>query len=270
MLNHLETWLADRVRAKLPQSTKLLAGPMLPPAPADTPLLNIAVVSLRRRRGKPPADDDEARDAVHLTQTVTMNGDGLRVDFPLAPGTIQRLLEIETAPGRLGRHGDDYRLTVRKPAAEGQGAGSEMLTFYRPPAGDFKLLLKVDAPTRGYQQRSPCRATIRITAWAEQISQADELLTPAVATALAALADIDRFSLAACADPGFTLRLLNPRAGLGLLERTQTAGDRPLCRSTARLSLRGEWELTLALGAAPAAGTIDQLIPGVAVLGSSN
>jgi hypothetical protein len=165
---------------------------MLPPTPADTPLLNIAAVSLRRRRSKAPADNDEARDAVQLTQTVTMNGDGLRFDFPLATGTMERLLEIETAPGRLARRGDDYKLDVNKPPRR-RSHRDRSAHLLSPPAGDFKLLLKVDTPARGYQQRSPCRATIEINAWAAQISQADELLTPAVATALAALADIDRF-----------------------------------------------------------------------------
>jgi hypothetical protein len=271
MLNNFETWLAGSLRASLPESTKLVAGPMLPPAPADTPLLNIAVVSLRRRRSKPPADDEETRDAVRLTQTVTMNGDGLRFDFPLATGTVERLLEIETSPGRLARRGDDYKLDVHKldvhKLTEGEKVTEiEVLTFYRPPAGDFKLLLKLDMPARGYQQRSPCRATIEINAWAAQINQADELLTPAVATALAALADIDRFHLAACEDPGFTLRLLNPRADLSFLERTQIPGDQRLFRSTARLSLRGEWELTLALGTAPGEGKINKVVPSVKVL----
>jgi len=184
--------------------------------------------------------------------------------------TVERILEIESAPGRLARRGDDYTLTVHKPTEEEKGTGIEMLTFYRPPAGDFKLLLKVDPPTRGYQQRSPCRARLEISAWAAQISLADELLTPAVATALAMLADIDRFNLAGCADPGFTLRLLNPRTDLGVLERAEIAGDQRLCRSTARLSLRGEWELTVALGAVPAEDRINRVIPRMAVLGSSD
>lgn len=264
MLNSFETWLAGSLRASLPESTKLVVGPMLPPTPADTPLLNIAVVSLRRRRSKPPADDEETRDAVHLTQTVTMNGDGLRIDFPLEKGTVSRILEIETAPGRLARRGDDYKLHVHKLTE------IEVLTFYRPPAGDFKLLLKLDTPARGYQQRSPCRATIEINAWAAQISQADELLTPAVASALAALADTDRFHLAGCEDPGFTLRLLNPRVDLSFLERAQIAGDQLLFRSTARLSLHGEWELTLALGTALTEGKIDKVIPEVEVLGDTD
>lgn len=270
MLNNFETWLAGSLRASLPESTKLVAGPMLPPAPADTPLLNVAVVSLRRRRSKPPADDEETRDAVHLTQTVTMNGDGLRIDFPLEKGTVSRILEIETAPGRLARRGDDYELHVHKLTEGEEVTEIEVLTFYRPPASDFKLLLKLDTPARGYQQRSPCRATIEINAWAAQISQADELLTPAVATALAALADIDRFHLAGCEDPGFTLRLLNPRVDLSFLERAQIAGDQRLFRSTARLSLRGEWELTLALGTALTEGKIDKVIPKVEVLGDTD
>lgn len=267
MLNTFETWLAGSLRAPLPESTKLVAGPMLPPAPADTPLLNIAVVSLRRR-SKPPADDEEARDAVHLTQTVTMNRDGLRTDFPLENGTASRIVEIETAPGRLARRGDDYELHVQKVTEGGKVTEIEVLTFYQPPAGDFKLLLKLDTRARGYQQ--PCRATIEINAWAAQISQADELLTPAVASALGALADIDRFHLARCQDPGFTLRLLNPRADLSFLERAQIDGDRRLFRSTARLSLRGEWELTLALDTAPGERKIREVAPPrVAVLGGS-
>jgi hypothetical protein len=270
MLNKLETWLADSLRRTLSQGTALVAGPMLPPAPADAPLLNIALVSLRRPRSKPPADDEEARDAVHFTETVTVSGDGLRSDFPLAPGTATRILEIETRPGRLARRGDDYQIKVHSLRDGDHDRQLEMLTFYHPPPGDFKLLLEVDAPARGYRQRSPCRATIELNAWAAQISEADELLTPAVAIALAALADIDRFDLAGCADPGFTLRLLDPRADLGFLERVQIAGDQRLCRSTARLSLRGEWELTLALGAASAEGRIDQVIPSVGVVGSSD
>jgi hypothetical protein len=50
MLNTFETWLAGSLRASLPESTKLVAGPMLPPAPADTPLLNLSVVKLRPLR----------------------------------------------------------------------------------------------------------------------------------------------------------------------------------------------------------------------------
>ena len=265
MLNTFETWLAGNLRASLPESTKLVAGPMLPPAAADTPLLNLSVIKLRPLR-KAPDNAEDLRDAVQLTQTVTLNGDGLRFDFPLATGTIERLLEIETAPGRLAQRGDDYEPTVHKRTEGEEVTEIEVLTFYRPPAGDFKLLLKVDTPTRGYQQRSPWRARIEISAWAAQISQADELLTPAVAAALATLADIDRFHLAACEDPGFTLRLLNPRADLSFLERTQIAGDQRLFRSTARLSLRGEWELTLALGTAFAEGKIGKVIPSVTIL----
>ena len=266
MLNTFETWLADSLRVSLPASTKLVAGPMRSPVAADAPLLNLSVIKLRPLR-KAPSNAENRRDAVQLTQAMTMNGDGLRVDFPLEAGTIKRLVEIEAAPGRLARRGDEYKLDVHKLIEREKVTEIEVLTFYRPPAGDFKLLLKLDTPARGYQQRSPCRATIEINAWAAQISQADELLTPAVATALAALADVDRFHLSGCDDPGFTLRLLNPRADLSFLERTQIVGDQRLFRSTARLSLRGEWELTLALGTATTEGKIEKVIPSVKVLG---
>jgi hypothetical protein len=86
MLNTFETWLAGSLRASLPDSAKLVAGPMLPPPPADTPLLNLSAIKLRPLR-KAPSNAEDLRDAVRLTQTVTMNGDGLRFDFPLATGT---------------------------------------------------------------------------------------------------------------------------------------------------------------------------------------
>jgi hypothetical protein len=53
MLNTFETWLAGNLRASLPESTKLVAGPMLPPAAADTPLLNLSVIKLRPLRKAP-------------------------------------------------------------------------------------------------------------------------------------------------------------------------------------------------------------------------
>jgi hypothetical protein len=225
------------------------------------------VIKLRPLR-RASSNAEDLRDAVQLTQTLTMMGDGLRIDFPLQKGTAERIVEIEAAPGRLARRGDDYQIKVHKLTEGEEVTEIEVLSFYRPPAGDLQLLLRLDTPVRGYQQRSACRATLEISAWAEQISQADEILTPAVATALATLADIDRFQLAVCEDPGFTLRLLNPRADLSFLERVPIAGDQRLFRSTARMSLRGEWELTLALGTAPAEGRIEEVIASVTVLGS--
>jgi hypothetical protein len=259
MLNHFETWLADRLRAALPESTKLVAGPMLPPAAADTPLLNLSAIKLRSLR-QAPGNAEDLRDAVQLTQTVTLNGNGLRLDFPLETGTVKRILEIETAPGRLARRGDDYEFHVHQISEGGKVTETEGLTFYRPPAGDFNLFLKLDTRARGYQQRSPCRATIEISAWAAQISQADEQLTQAVGAILASLSGIDRLDLARCEQPGFSLRLLNPRGDLRVVERVRIADGEQLCRSKTTLSLHGELELKLVLGEALAENTIDRII----------
>ncbi len=257
MLNLLENWLEKAVRPVLPTDLPLIIGPILAPAVTDTPLVNVAVTRLRPLR-KSRSDEEDRLDTAQVTRTMTLTGDGERTDFELEKGTAKNIVEIEASRGQLARLGDDYKIE------------DEILRFYRPPTGRFTLLLKLDAAAHGYQQRSPCRATIEVTAWADQISKTGDLLTQAVAAVLASLAGIDRLDLARCEEPGFSLRLLNPRADLRAVERVRMAGEEQLFRSTAKLSLRGEWELTLALGTAPAEGRIDKVIPSVAVLGSSD
>ncbi len=263
MLNLLESWLEKAVRPVLPTDLPLIVGPILPPAVTDTPLVNVAVTRLRPLR-KSRSDEEDRLDTAQVTRAMTLTGDGERTDFELEKGTAKKIVEIETSPGHLARPGDDYRIQVDAKTEE------ELLRFYRPPTGEFTVLLKLDAAARGYQQRSPCRATIEVTAWADQISKTGDLLTQTVAAVLASLAGIDRLDLARCDEPGFSLRLLNPRAALSAVERVRMAGEEQIFRSTASLSLRGEWELTLALGMAPAEGRIDKVIPSVAVLGSSD
>lgn len=244
MLNVLETFLDQALASALPQNTSLVAGPVLAPAADKVPLVNIVASALHPLR--PVGDAEETkRDAAFFTQRLILTGDGLRLDFALPEEVTGEIIEVESSPGRLARPGDDYWLEQRK------------LRFYHPPAGAFTVLLRGE-PASGYQELSPCRATLEINVWADQIIAADNLLASSLASALAALSGLDRMELARIDTAGFSLRLIKPVAELDALERGPVSGTSLFC-SKARLRLRGEWELTLALGAPPAEGLIKTL-----------
>ena len=244
MLNILEIFLDQALRPVLPQNTELVTGPMLPPAADKAPLVNIVAIALQPLR--PVGDAQENKhDAAFFTQRRTLTGDGQRLDFVLPDEVAGEIIEVESAPGRLARPGDDYWLESGK------------LRFYQPPAGAFTVLLRGERAS-GYQELSPCRASLEINAWADQIAAADTLLTPALAAALAAFSGLDRMELARVEAAGFSLRLIKPLVELESLERVPVSATSLFC-SKARLQLRGEWELILALGAPSAEGIIQTL-----------
>ena len=84
---------------------------------------------------------------------MTLTGDGTRTDFALEKGTAKNVIEVEASPGRLARPGDDYQIKLDAKTKD------ELLSFYRPPTGAFKVILKLATAAHGYQQRSPWRAT---------------------------------------------------------------------------------------------------------------
>lgn len=256
MLNLLETFLAAALRPILPQNISLATGPMPPPAAANVPLVNVAATALYPLR---PAGggEDAKRDAAFFTQSLPLTGDSQRLDFALPEDAKGEVIEVESSPGRLARPGDDYWLENRN------------LRFYHPPAGAFTVLLR-SVRASGYQELSPCRANLEINAWADQTTAADDLLTPALAAVLATFYGLDRMELARLEAAGFSLRLIKPLAELMALERAPVSGDAPLFRSTARLWLRGEWELTLALGVPPMEGVIRTLDGQLAITGSGH
>ena len=244
MLNVLEIFLAEALRLALPENIALAIGPILAPAAGKVPLVNIAAIALYPLRSS--GDEEETkRDAAFFTQRLTMTGDGQNLDFAVPVDAKGEIIEVELAPGHLARPGDDYWLEQRR------------LRFYHPPAGAFTILLR-DARATGYQEQSPCRATLEINVWADQITAADNLLTPSLAAALAAFSGLDRMELARIEVAGFSLRLIKPLAELDALERAAVPGTSLFC-SKAKLRLRGEWELTLALGVPPAEGIIQTL-----------
>lgn len=245
MLNTLETYLTDTLRTALPEGITLTAGPVLPlPSTQQLPLLNIAAIALQPR----PTDNKEnrKREPAFFTQRLTFNGNSQILDFTLPAEAVGEIVEVGLEPGRLARHGDDYWLE------------ENTVKFYQAPAGAFTVLVK-GAQASGYRELMPCRTTVEIHAWAGKMTQADDCLNPALAATLTALADVDRLELAWLETSGFSLRLLKPQAGIRALERTAVAGDQPVFRSTARLHLQGEWELTLALGTPPKEGLITEV-----------
>lgn len=278
MLNHLENLLADAIHLALPTNPRPTTGPMQPPSLNATPSLNIAAARLQPRR-KRADDGQERRVPVALPYRLTLTGDGETVKWPFPPETGKDIIEIELTPGRLARRGDDYLIKeAPKKAHTEQEAGTQpsqdtenkpatvdTLEFRRAPIGPFTVVSRSGTPTAGYQERSPCRVAIEINAWAERASDADELMTPALAAALAAFLDIDRLDLvrvelAQPAGTVFSVRLLEPRIELKTVERASLPGESHLVRSTAILSLSGESEVTLMLGAAPPPDKIKEVV----------
>lgn len=86
-------------------------------------------------------------------------------------------------------------------------------------------------------------------------------MTPSIAVALTCFVDLDVLELAQDDKTGIHLRLLKPIAGIRNIERSaEPVAQARYVRSLARLQLRGELELTLALGAPPAGGVIEAIV----------
>jgi len=284
MLNHLESLLADAIHLALPTNPRPITGPMQAPSLADAPLLNIAATRLRPKR-KGADVGQESLVPVALPHRQTLTGDGETVKWFFPPETGKDIIEIELTPGHLARRGDDYLIKeAPKKAHTKQEASTQpsentenkpdpvdTLEFRRAPIGPFTVVSRGGTPTGGYQKRSPCRIAIEINAWAEQASDADELMTPALAAALAAFLDTDRLDLVRVeltqpAGTVFSVRLLEPRLELKAVERASLPGESPLIRSTTTLALRAECESTLMiLGVAPPADEITVIVGRVKV-----
>ncbi|RDE52159.1 MAG: hypothetical protein DVS81_02710 [Candidatus Accumulibacter meliphilus] len=265
MLNHLENLLADAVHLALPANPRPTTGPMQPPSPDDAPALNIAATRLRPTR-KSDADGQDKRAPVDLPQRLTLTGDSETVKWAFPKHTGKNIIEIELTPGRLARRGDDYLITEapedddpqyeeETQPKEDANKKQDTLEFRQAPVGPFTVLSRSGTPTAGYQERSPCRITIEINAWAAQTSAADALMTPALAAALTALTGIDRLELVRIeltqpAGTLFNVRLLDPRVELTAIERLSLPGESRLIHSFATLSLSAESEMTLTLGRA--------------------
>jgi hypothetical protein len=245
MLSVLENFLLTAVSAALPKNTKVIAGISATPLATELPLVNIIANKLQTLSNA--NNDDNKRTQAFFNQRLTFTGDSEQLNFDLPKENSGDILEVELTTGRLAKPRDDYW-------QEGQ-----TLHFYQAPTTAFSVLVK-GKPARGYQELSPCTVDLSIDVWSDALNTADNLLSVALAATVAALTELDRIELARLDKAGFSLRLIKPLAELSGLERNPKTTS-PLFCSSAQLLLRGELEMTLALGT-PAPESIIQTIKG--------
>jgi hypothetical protein len=201
-----------------------------------------------------PSDDlgDERGPARHFAVHV-WPADGATKKFILPDGDDE-VAEVEAPPGHPRRRGDDYRVD----------AGA--LQFTRAPAaaqaGVRALLL--GTPARGFVERRRCELLLVITARAP--SGLDGLGEAALAAVLRACVDLPE--LAASTGAVVRARLRRPVAALlGVTRRTEPVGDAVRACYALELSLRGEAELHVALGAPDPVDRIKSVEPGAIDVG---
>jgi uncharacterized ubiquitin-like protein YukD len=245
MLTVLENFLLIAVSPALPTTTKVVAGMMQPPSATECPLVNVIANKLQTL--SIANNDENKRNAAFFNQRINLTGDSKKLDFSLPNNVNGDILEVELTTGRLAKPRDDY------------WQDGQLLHFYQAPSTAFSVLVK-DKPARGYQELTPCTVNLSIEVWGDTLNTTDNLLSPALAATLTALTELDRIELARLDNAGFSLRLLKPIAELSGLERHPTTNSTLFC-STAQLLLRGELEMTLALGT-PAPQGIIQIIEG--------
>lgn len=243
MLNPIEQRLRAALAARLGPEVALSAGPAPPPAAGTDRLVVIAAVALDQSAD--PEGEDRREPAFH-EDLHTLTTAGGAIDLAL-PDPVGDLVEVETPPGFLARPGDAWWVD--------QGR----LHFYQAPAGPVTLRIR-RGPARGYRETLPCRVLLHLDAWSPTAAQTDALLLPALGAVLGGLLGLDLIELGRDAGTGFEARLLRPRVQPAGIERAlmETAGGTAV-RGRIVLHLRGELELTLALGAPPAAGVIESI-----------
>lgn len=245
MLSSLESQLAAALRQSLPSPTQVITGP---PAAPDAATPQTVTVYAAGWHTIPDASEhpEGRREAAFLSRRVPLTGDGQTLDFPLQdpPG---ELAEVEWAPGRLARLGDQCWLE------------RNLLRFYRPPEGPFTVVLR-GGQAVGYRETATAAVRLALEACAAQGPVCDDLANTALAAVLSALVDVDMLTLAQVPAFGFGLRLLKPLMTVHGLERDAVeTGAARLYRARFQLRLRGELELNLAQGGQPEVGRIERI-----------
>ena len=247
MLTAIENHLLSALRAVHPEDLTITVGPAFPPSTTANKLLtvNASILSLRR-----PAIDEEVEDnrqQAFFMQSFTLQAGGSHVDFTLPNDAVGQVTEVQTPRGRIAQPGDDYRIEGR------------VIQFYRAPQQDVVVRTRGER-SRGYQQRQPCQIDIEIAVWAKNAVEADSLVHTSLSAALAAYVDLDLIEFANGEVQGISFRLLKPAAELHSIERSiEKGGNANFIHSMARLYLRGELELILALGVLAPEGVIEEI-----------
>lgn len=240
MLAAVETHFSAALQAALP-GLQVLTGPA-----TVVPIgASLQVVAGRLRFTAALRDTDDERGPSRLFTLHSWPADGLARQFTLPPGELE-VAEVEAPPGFPRVRGDDYRVTAGK------------LEFQRPPTLGVRALL-LGAPARGFIERRRCELSLRLCARAPV--DLDALATAALAAALRTCVDLPDLEAAAAA--GVRMRLRRPVATLvGVKRRAEPDGQSERARCDIKLLLRGEAELTVAVGVPDPVGRIAQVEPG--------
>jgi hypothetical protein len=235
MLSDLEAQLAAALRKALPQDATVSIGPRAKPETSVNREVNVCALGFHT--SAPETEDREGkRESAFLCQRYELSGDGKTLDFPLPTDARGELAEIEIAPGRLARPGDQCWLEGR------------ILRFYRPPTGPFTILLRGDRAL-GYRETVKGSASLVLTVLDDGAATVDELTSIALGVLLSTFVDLDFLLLAQARPSGFRLRLLKPQAELQSVVRDAVdVGTTRLLRSTVQIVLRGDLEITLVAG----------------------
>lgn len=249
MLNALELLLEAPLRAALPAGTGL-AFAAAEHAPADRlPQLALFAAGLSRVAPAPGGEAEIAREAAYARATLQLAAHPSNPKlFPLPPDATGTVAEVESPVGHL------------LPQADAWVVDAEGLRLLSVPASAPVATLR-GGPVRGYVERWPAQAELRLSAWAPSSAAASDLLGRGLSALLAAFVGLDLVTLRAAPEAGgLTVRLLRPVARLQDLGRgSETVLAAEWQRCTARVLVMGELEQTLALGSPDPAATIRRI-----------
>jgi len=247
MLTAIENHLLSALRAVHPEGLTITVGPAFPPSTTANKLLTVAASKLSLLRPAINEEVEDNRQQAFFMQSFTLQADGSQIDFILPDEAVGQVTEVQAPHGRIAQSGDDYRIEGR------------VIKFYRAPKQDVVVRMRGER-SRGYQQRQPCQTDIEIVAWAKNAVDADSLIQTSLSAALASFVDLDLFEFTNGEVQGISYRLLKPVAELHNIERsTEKVGNANFIHSMARLYLRGELELILALGVPAPEGIIKEI-----------
>jgi len=242
MLSVLETRIAHALTGAV-TDVPVVAGPSTEPAAEQDERVEVSATLLEV---VPPRDDDWAAargpsfllrwqrwEADERTLNFTTDGDG-------------EIIEVEAPAGFPRSRGNDYVIEGRS------------VRFHAAPASEVVATLRGE-PARGFQELRPAKLRLVLTVWARGTERADGLLGRALDAALRASASLGNLE-AAAGDDGVRHRLIGPTAALVSIERTATmVGSRAFIKASVTLVVRGDLEITVALGAAERPRTIDTI-----------
>ncbi|WP_141323106.1 hypothetical protein [Myxococcus sp. AB025B] len=249
MLLAIESYFHDVLRAAMPESVEVSAGPSK--GPSTDIDAGVEVIATRMRLALPEGDDlTSLRQPSYFAQVFRWAGDGIRKDFALPANAAGQVVEVESPPGRPLRRGDDYVVE------------ESMLRLYRAPATASEAVVAYLRGSRaaGFLERRRCEVRLSILVWVKTaVGDAAPLMSRALAATLAASADMGNLEdeNTDAETSGVRLRLLQPQATLVDVQRTLELQDATAYfRAQANFLVCGELEQLVSLGTPESEGII--------------